>query len=250
MIAFDDIEVRYGDEAPAVSGVTVEIPVGQFCVLLGPSGAGKSTLLRCVNGLVRPTTGEVRVAGEVMRPASRKRLRPMIGMIHQHFNLVPRASVAENVVCGALPAVSTARALAGVFPAHHRRRACELIEAVGLGPEQLKKRVEALSGGQQQRVGIARAFMLAPKVILADEPVASLDPQTSEDILALLRRQARDSGATVICSLHQVELARTFADRVIALRRGRLIYDGPPQGLSAATLAEIYARPEAVRLAS
>lgn len=252
MIAFQDVEVRYGDEAPAVSGVSLETSPGQFCVLLGPSGAGKSTLLRCVNGLVRPSAGEVRVAGEVVRPASLKRLRPTIGMIHQHFNLVPRASVAENVVCGALPAISTARALAGLFPAHYRRRACELVQAVGLGPEQLNKRVEALSGGQQQRVGIARAFMLSPKVILADEPVASLDPQTSEDILALLRRQARESGASVICSLHQVELARAFADRVIAMRRGRLVYDGPPQGLSVATLAEIYARPagEPVRMAS
>jgi phosphonate transport system ATP-binding protein len=164
-------------------------------------------------------------------------------MIHQHFNLVPRASVAENVVSGALPAVSTLQAITGLFPAAHRRRACELVAAVGLGQDQLRKRVEALSGGQQQRVGIARAFMLAPRVILADEPVASLDPQTSKVILGLLRGQARENGATVVCSLHQVDLARAFADRVIALRGGELVFDGSPQALTAAALRDIYRRP-------
>lgn len=222
MIAFQDVEVRYGDEAPAVSGVSVDVPPGQFCVLLGPSGAGKSTLLRCVNGLVRPSAGEVRVAGEVVRPASLKRLRPAIGMIHQHFNLVPRASVAANVVCGALPAISTARALAGLFPAHHRRRACELVQAVGLGPEQLNKRVEALSGGQQQRVGIARAIVAEPRVLIADEPTAQLDSRTAATVMDLIVDLVHTRGIAAVVATHD-PILRARADRVTELHDGRLL---------------------------
>ena len=240
MIDFNDVQVRYPDGCTALAGVSFQVPAGQFCVILGPSGSGKSTLLRTVNGLVTPTAGRIAVGGVAVERKTLPRLRPTIGMIHQQFGLVDRLSAATNVVSGALPAISLARAALGLFPAHHRRKACELMAAVGLGPEHLRRRVRDMSGGQQQRVGIARAFMLNPSVILADEPVASLDPKISDEVLRLLRDQAKSHGATVLCSLHQIDLARAFSDRIIALGGGRVVFDGPPDQLSSAHLARIY----------
>jgi phosphonate transport system ATP-binding protein len=232
--------MRYPDGTAALSDISFEVPPGQFCVILGRSGAGKSTLLKCVNGLASPSAGRVVVDDLEVTPKTLGRLQPRIGMIHQSFNLVPRASVATNVISGALPAVSTPRAMLGLFPKTLRDRACSLIADVGLGEEHLRRRVSALSGGQQQRVGIARAFMLDPSYVLADEPVASLDPQTSVDILALIDRQAKVHGAAVLCSLHQIDLTMRFADRVIALRDGQLIFDGAPDALADSGLASIY----------
>ena len=212
-IRFNHVGKRYPDGTRALDEVSFEALPGEFCVILGPSGSGKSTLLRCVNGLVAPDEGEVAIDGEVVCPSSLARLRPKVAMIHQSFHLVSRASVAANVISGALPLISTPRALAGVFPSHFTQKACALIDAVGLGTEHLRRRVSSLSGGQQQRVGIARAFMLDPAYVLADEPVASLDPHASVEILQLLASQARERRATVLCSLHQVDLAKRFADR-------------------------------------
>jgi len=243
MIVFDGVGKRYPDGSTALAEVTFEVPRGQFCVVLGSSGAGKSTLLRMLNGLVAPTAGRILVDGTQVGPRTLPALRPRIGMIHQQFNLALRASVAANVISGALPAISTARALAGLFPAKHRLRACELLAAVGLEPLHLRRRADELSGGQQQRVGIARAFMLDPGIILADEPVASLDPRTSREVLELLRAQSQASGATVLCSLHQLDLASAFADRVVGLRAGRVVFDGPPAALGQDLLAEIYPGP-------
>jgi phosphonate transport system ATP-binding protein len=239
-LIFESIGKRYPDGTVALADVSFEVPRGQFCVILGPSGAGKSTLLRCVNGLATPSEGQVHIDGEPVGRATLKRLRPRIAMIHQAFNLVPRASVASNVIAGALPAVSTARALAGLFPARFKQKACALVGDVGLSEEHLRRRVAALSGGQQQRVGIARAFMLDPAYVLADEPVASLDPRISADILELLAREARERDATVLCSLHQVDLARRFADRIVALKAGRVVFDGKPSALAEDRLAGIY----------
>ena len=240
MIDFEDVHVRYPDGCVALAGVSFRVPRGQFCVILGPSGSGKSTLLRTVNGLVTPTSGGTRVAGTRVERKTLAVLRPTIGMIHQHFGLVDRLSAATNVVCGALPAISMTRAALGLFPERHRRKACELMAAVGLGPEHLRRRVRDMSGGQQQRVGIARAFMLDPSVVLADEPVASLDPKISAEVLSLLRDQAKSRDATVLCSLHQIDLARAFSDRIIALGGGRVVFDGPPDQLSSDHIARIY----------
>jgi len=240
MLVFENVEKRYGDGTVALNGVSFAVPSGQFCVVLGRSGAGKSTLLRCVNGLVAPTDGRVLVNGEPVLPATLTRLRPRIGMIHQSFSLVTRASVARNVIAGALPAISTLRALTGLFPGIYRQKACALIGDVGLGEEHLTRRVLTLSGGQKQRVGIARAFMLDPNIILADEPVASLDPQISTDILQLIAQQSKARNATVLCSLHQIDLARRFADRIIALGAGRIAFDGPPCQLSSDWVKRIY----------
>jgi len=240
-LAFEGLQKRYPDGTIALAGVSFVVPKRQFCVILGPSGAGKSTLLRCVNGLASPSAGRVLVDGTPVGPKSLPRLRPTIGMIHQGFNLTPRASVADNVIAGALPAVPTWRAMAGLFPRSFQRKACDLVADVGLSEVHLRRRVSELSGGQQQRVGIARAFMLDPGVVLADEPVASLDPKISVDILGLLAREARALGATVLCSLHQLDLALQFADRIVALKAGRLVFDGPPAALTPQAAGEIYA---------
>jgi phosphonate transport system ATP-binding protein len=240
MLGFLQITKVFPDGTQALKSVTLHVPRGQFCVVLGPSGAGKSTLLRLVNGLVTPTSGKVIVDGVEVVPRTLFSLRRRIAMIHQQFNLVSRLSVAKNVLAGALPLVSTPRALLHLFPRRRRRKACELVARVGLGEEHLTRRASTLSGGQQQRVGIARAFMLDPAVVLADEPVASLDPNTSRGILALLKEASKERGATVMCSLHQVELAREFADRVVGMNGGEVVYDGSPSDLDDATLTLIY----------
>lgn len=239
-IRFDSVGMRYGDGTIALGSITLEIPHGQFCVLLGPSGAGKSTLLRIVNGLAIPTAGTVSLNGAALGRRGLREVRRRIGMIHQGFSLVPRSNVATNVMAGALPEMSALRTLLNLPPRHLKARACALLEAVGLEPTQLARRADSLSGGQQQRVGVARAFMLDPAIILADEPVASLDPRTGVDIMALLRAQARARGTTVLCSLHQIDLARAFADRIIGLREGQVTFDGRPEDLTAPVLARIY----------
>jgi phosphonate transport system ATP-binding protein len=249
-IRFDAISKVWPDGTRALNHVSLTVPAGQFCVLLGHSGAGKSTLLRCVNGLETPTGGAVHVNGRVVEPASLRDLRRRIAMVHQHFALVPRASGAANVMAGAVSALPLWRVVTGLYPASLEQRVCELLRAVGLEEAHLARRAEQLSGGQQQRLGLARAFMLDPALILADEPVASLDPAISRDVLSLLRDQARMRGTTVLCSLHQLDLARAFADRIVALHGGRVIFDGPPQALKERDLAVIYAKSEAPEIAA
>jgi len=240
MICFDGITKTWDDGTHALSDVCLSVPRGQFCVVLGPSGAGKSTLLRVVNGLVKPTRGTVAIDGTVLTAATEKALRKRVAMIHQHFNLSPRMSVAGNVLAGLLPVVPTARALLGWFRPEHRAKACALLEQVGLSPTHLHRRAQELSGGQQQRVGVARAFMLDPEVVLADEPVASVDPKIARDILTLIRDAARERNTTVLCSLHQVELAREFGDRIVGMRQGRVVFDDTPAEFTDAHMAELY----------
>lgn len=241
-IRFEAATVHYVDGTCALDGITLAIPAGQFCVILGHSGAGKSTLLRTINGLIPTSGGRVIVGGRTVERQSLAFLRRRIGMIHQHFGLTARASVAMNVISGAAPDMPLWRALAGVYTTAHQEKACALLAAVGMEEAHLARRAEQLSGGQQQRVGIARAFMMDPSVILADEPVASLDPRISRDVLELIRAQAQAQGATVLCSLHQVDLARTFADRIVGLQNGRVVFDGPPAMFDAHDAARIYSR--------
>lgn len=241
MIEFRQLGKTWPDGTQALSGVTLQIPRGQFCVVLGPSGAGKSTLLRAVNGLMQPSHGEVLIDGTAFNASTARTLRRRVAMIHQHFNLTLRMSVAGNVLAGLLPQVSTGRALLGWFTPEHRRKACELLASVGLDARHLQRRAGELSGGQQQRVGIARAFMLAPEVVLADEPVASLDPRISREILSLIHTAARERGTTVMCSLHQVDLARAFADRIVGMRDGRIVFDGTPDELTDQRVQQLYA---------
>lgn len=241
MIKLERLTKRYPDGTLAMRDVDLHLPKGQFCVLLGPSGAGKSTLLRSLNGLTDPSGGRIVFDDRVV--AGREDVRYMqkrVAMIHQAFNLVPRLTVLTNVLSGLLNRVSTPCALLGLFSVERKRAACRLIESVGLGEEHIYRRVSGLSGGQQQRVGIARAFIGDPEVVLADEPVASLDPRISRDILSLLRDSSRARGATVLCSLHQVDLAREFADRIVAMKAGLIVFDGPPDELTDKLLNTIY----------
>jgi phosphonate transport system ATP-binding protein len=241
-ICFNNLSKVWPDGTRALDRIDLTVPSGQFCVLLGHSGAGKSTLLRCVNGLEVPTEGTVLINGRIVNKATLPAVRKQISMVHQHFGLVPRASGAQNVMAGAVTALPLWRILTGLYPASLQRRACALMEQVGLEPSHLQRRAEQLSGGQQQRLGLARAFMARPAAILADEPVASLDPAISREVLALLKDDSRQRGTTFLCSLHQLDLAREFADRIVALQGGRIIFDGPPANLGSADLQLIYER--------
>jgi phosphonate transport system ATP-binding protein len=240
MIRFNSLSKVWPDGTQAVANVSLDIPRGQFCVVLGPSGAGKSTLLRAVNGLMKPTQGSVSIDGVQLSSSSERALRQRVAMIHQHFNLTNRMSVAGNVLAGLLPVVPTVRALLGWFRPEHRAKACKLLQNVGLSPAHLQRRAGDLSGGQQQRVGIARAFMLDPEVVLADEPVASLDPKISRDILTLIRDAARERGTTVLCSLHQIDLAREFGDRIVGMRDGQVVFDGAPADFTDERVRALY----------
>jgi phosphonate transport system ATP-binding protein len=242
MLRWRDAAKGYPDGTVALRGVTLEVPRGQFCVVLGSSGAGKTTLLRTVNGLVTLSSGSVTVDGMTVGPSTLDAVRARVGMVHQSFGLVGRTTVLANVLGGALREVSTLRALFGLFPESHRRKACALLADLGLEETHLYRRAAELSGGQQQRVAIARAFVLDPAVVLADEPVASLDMAMSQTILRLLRETSARRGATVLCCLHQVDLAKQFADRIVAMRAGEVIADGSPSELTEGVLSRIYAR--------
>lgn len=241
MVRFDGVSMTFAGQTKALSDVSFSVPRGQFCVILGPSGSGKSTLLRLVNGMLSPTGGRVVFDGAEVMDKNLSSVQRRVGMVHQQFNLVLRGSVLDNVMSGALPAVATARVLFKLWPRSLQRRACRLLDRVGLAEEHLYRRAAHLSGGQQQRVAIARAFMLEPDVVLADEPVASLDPTTSESVLRLLAGASRETRTTVLCSLHQVDLALQFADRIIAMHGGRIAFDGDPRALTDQILSRVYA---------
>lgn len=247
MIEFQKICKRYPDGTEALKQINLSVARGEFCVVLGPSGAGKSTLLRALNGLAIPSSGQIVFDGELINRRNLRDVQQRVAMIHQSFNLVPRMSVLNNVLSGLLTRVSTARALLGFYSEPSRRKACELIYRVGLTEEHVYRRAGELSGGQQQRVGIARAFINKPAVVLADEPVASLDPKISRSILSLLKEASREQGATVLCSLHQVDLSREFADRIIGMRNGEVVFDGKPEALTEDILTSIYGQPDTVK---
>ena len=240
IISFDKVQKTFPDGTVALDGVSFDVPKGQLCVLLGHSGAGKSTILRLVNGLVEPTAGYISVDGTQITPKTLPIVRRKVAMIHQEFNLSTRSSVATNVMTGALVDVSLLRALIGWFPATIRQKCCDVVAMVGLNEKHLNRRVSSLSGGQQQRVGIARSLMLDPLVILADEPVASLDPSASLDVLSHLRSIAHRNGCTVLCCLHQVEMAKQFADRIIGIESGIVVFDLKPDEVDHQTLNLIY----------
>ncbi|MBX2850689.1 MAG: phosphonate ABC transporter ATP-binding protein [Phycisphaeraceae bacterium] len=235
MLKINNVSVTFGkgeDRVEAVSGVSLSVAPGEFCVLLGHSGAGKSTLLKLINGQLAPDTGSVEVGGTLLSKRTRPAIQHTIGMVHQRFDLVTRLSVLDNVVLGRLPWVPWHRALLRRWDRSDRVEACRWLERVGLEPSQAKRQAGKLSGGQQQRVAIARAFVRDPKLVLADEPVASLDPVTGRAVLELLREASRERGAAVLCSLHQPDFAREFGDRIVSMTGGKIEYDGPPEAWS------------------
>jgi phosphonate transport system ATP-binding protein len=215
---------------------------GEFLVVIGLSGSGKSTLLRCINRLIEPTSGRVVLDGvEItqLAPARMRMARRRMGMIFQHFNLVKRASVMTNVLAGRLGYTPTGRSLLGLFSKEDRAAAMRNLERVGL-VEKAYVRADDLSGGQQQRVGIARALMQQPQLLLVDEPVSALDPATSNSIMQYFEQVNREDGVTVLTSLHFLSLARRYGTRIIALKDGRLVFDGAPHEIDNAQFKEIY----------
>lgn len=246
MIRVEAVAVTYPGSVRALEPTSLAFAPGDFTVLLGASGAGKSTLLRCLNGLVRPTEGRVTVDGEdILRHLRRHRSRT--GMVFQQHQLIGRLTVLGNVLTGRLGHHSTLRTLLPLARAE-KILALEAIARVGLSDHALR-RADQLSGGQMQRVGIARALVQRPALVLADEPVASLDPATAERALGLLHGICKQDGLTAIVSLHQLDFARRFADRIVALAGGRVVFDGPPAALGEAEVARIYgdAPPEPVQ---
>lgn len=241
MLSAIDLAVTYGNGVAALKSTSVRFERGKFFVLLGTSGAGKSTLLRALNGLVRPTQGDVVVEGRGSIFQTRSALREhrsRTGMFFQQHHLIGRLTALQNVLTGRLAAHSTLRSMVPLSRAD-RILALETLDRLGLADRALH-RVDELSGGQQQRVGIARAMAQRPDVMLADEPVASLDPETAVTVLADLHRICREDGITAIVSLHQLELARKFGDHIIGLSNGRVVFEGGPDQLGAATLHQIY----------
>ncbi len=230
MLIIENLTKVYENGFVALRNINLEIPDGQFVSIIGLSGSGKSTLLRCINRLIDPTEGRIVWNGLDVTAASDDELRQIrrrIGMIFQQFNLVRRSSVLTNVLSGRLGYVNPLLSLVNYFPRNEKERAFAALERVGIA-EKAYNRASALSGGQQQRVGIARTLMQNPEMILADEPVASLDPATSHSVMKYLQLLNREDGLTVLCSLHFLSLARAYADRVIALKDGVLEFDGLP----------------------
>ncbi|MDX2375863.1 phosphonate ABC transporter ATP-binding protein [Microbacterium sp. LRZ72] len=244
MIRFDDVSVTYPGGTKGLDGVTLEIPRGQFVVVVGLSGAGKSTLVRTINGLVPVSSGTLEVEGQRVDGASRRKLRALrtrVGMIFQAFNLVERASVLTNVLTGRLHATPAWRALFGAWRKPDIELAFQALERVNI-VEKAYTRASSLSGGQQQRVAIARALAQEPAVILADEPVASLDPPTANLVMRDLQRINRDLGITTVVNLHFLDLATSYAERIIGMREGQVVFDGTPAETNEAVFAEIYGR--------
>ncbi len=226
----------------ALDGVDLDVAPGEFVMVIGQSGAGKTTLLRCLNRLVEPTGGEILLNGSQVTGASPESLRSVrrqIGVIFQQFNLVRRVSVLENVLAGRLGHVPGFRSLFGRFPHKDRELAVACLRMVGL-EEFASRRADTLSGGEQQRVAIARALAQEPKVILADEPTASLDPKLTESIMGILQRINIERRLTLVVSQHMLETALTYGTRIVALRQGRVVFDGLPGAITPDAVEDIY----------
>ncbi len=252
MLEIKNLTKVYDDGTVALRNVSFEVEPGEFLVVIGLSGSGKSTLLRCINRLIDPTEGTIIWDNEDITALEQDQLRHIrrkIGMIFQHFNLVKRSSVYTNVLSGRLGYVNPLSTLLHRFPSRDREMAMDALERLGIA-DQAHKRADELSGGQQQRVGIARALMQEPKMILADEPVASLDPVLAHSILGYLENLNKDEGITVLCSLHYLDLVQRYATRVIGLREGQIVYRGSQEEIRCMTdeeFKEIYGE-EAVRV--
>jgi phosphonate transport system ATP-binding protein len=241
-ITIDGLGMVYPDGVRALADVSFEVEEGEFLAVLGLSGSGKTTLLRCVNRLIDPTEGKIWMFGEevtALKGAELRALRRRVAMIFQQFNLVKRHTVLTNVLAGALGRSALLPSLVLSFPAEARERAIASLQQVGMA-DRVSSRADALSGGQQQRVAIARALMQDPRLILADEPVASLDPALRHSVMRHIEALNRDQGLTVLCSLHDIDLVARYATRLVALRDGRLVWEGSPSEFGETTFREIY----------
>ena len=251
MLRVENLTKVYANGTPALKNVSFEVKDGEFLAVIGLSGSGKSTLLRCINRLIEPTSGKIfwnerditAVSGAEVR-----KIRRQIGMVFQQFNLVKRSSVLTNVLSGRLGYTNTLPSVLHIFSAADHKKALASLEQVGLA-EKAHARADSLSGGQQQRVGIARALMQDPELILADEPVASLDPVLAHTILKYLEQLNKERGLTVLCSLHYLDLVHRYASTAIALKDGEVVFQGLPQQIDDAQFKSIYGQ-EAERAAA
>lgn len=242
ILSIKNLVKTYPNGVQALKGVSFDVKKGEFLVVIGLSGSGKSTLLRCINRLHDPTSGQIvfdgkdiaQVQGEEVRS-----LRKHIGMIFQHFNLIPRHSVISNVLMGRLGFMGSLKSIFGFFSDEDKAKAMQYLKLVGIG-EKAKIRADQLSGGQQQRVAIARALTQGPSILLADEPVASLDPATCHTVMDYLKKVNTELGITVICNLHFLSLVRQYATRVIALKGGEVVYEGSPSDITEEWFEKIY----------
>ncbi len=247
ILSIKNLKKTYPNGVQALKGISFDVKKGEFLVVVGLSGSGKSTLLRCVNRLIDPTFGEILLnQGQTKTdivslkiPSHIRLLRQNVGMIFQHFNLIPRHTVLSNVLMGKLSRISTFKSIFGLFSQDDITDAMKYLNLVGIA-DKAHMRADQLSGGQQQRVAIARALAQNPQLLLADEPVASLDPATCHIVMDYLRKVNQELGITIICNLHFLSLVRQYATRVIALRDGELVYEGDPKNIDEAWFEKIY----------
>lgn len=242
ILEFQSVSKTYNGSTHALSDVSFSINEGEFVSIIGPSGSGKSTILRCINRLVDATQGVIRFDGHDILKANKNELRTIrtkTGMIFQHYNLVDRLSVIENVLHGRLGHKSTLSGMLGVYSEQEKENAFAIVSKLGL-TEQAYKRCDELSGGQKQRVGIARSIMQNPRLILCDEPIASLDPSSSKVIMDHLANINSTMKITCIANLHQVDVAMKYSKRIIGITSGHIVYDGPPEKLTKEKIYEIY----------
>lgn len=242
LLKVEKLGKSYNANTKVLNDVSFEVEAGEFVSIIGPSGAGKSTLLRCMNRMVEIDEGKVIFNGNDVGSLNKKELRKMrtnIGMIFQHYNLVPRLSVIENVLHGRFGYKTTIQGILGKFTEDEKEQAFYLLKKLGI-EEHAYKRCDQLSGGQQQRVGIARALIQEPKIVLCDEPIASLDPNASQVIMDYLKSITMELNITCIVNLHQVEIARSYSDRIIGLSKGSVVFDGPSFRLSTDSTDLIY----------
>jgi phosphonate transport system ATP-binding protein len=242
LLSIKNLVKVYGKDTRALNGISLDFYPGEFIVVIGPSGAGKSTFIRCINRLVDPSEGEIIFDGQHLEKLNGQKLRKersKIGMIFQHYNLVGRTNVIKNVLHGQLSSISLYKSLLGLYPHEDKKEAVELLKKVGL-QDQIYKRADELSGGQMQRVGICRAILQRPKLLLADEPIASLDPLSANIVMQQLHTISQEKKLTCIVNLHQVDYAKKYATRIIGIKKGTVVFDGAPSRLTDEMIRDIY----------
>lgn len=233
---------KYYKDVRALSDVSFKVKKGEFVAVIGPSGSGKTTLVRCINRLIEPSDGSIlfdKIDIRSLRGKELRRARAHIGMIFQHYNLVTRLSVIENVLHGRMGYKNDVSGILGIYSESEKQKAVEVLNLLGLD-EYVYRRCDQLSGGQKQRVGIARALVQDPRMILCDEPIASLDPSSSKIIMDYLRKIQRDMGITILINIHQVDIAKKYAERILGFNKGTLVFDDSPHKLDKDTIKEIY----------